>query len=53
VHEQVFWCAARNNTGVILGPQFEQVFWHAARNTGLILRPQTPLSYLSQKISAK
>ena len=27
----------------------EQVFWLAARNTGLILRPQTPLSYPSQK----
>jgi hypothetical protein len=28
---------------------FEQVFWRAARNTGVILRPQTPLSYPSQK----
>ena len=27
----------------------EQVFWRAARNTGVILRPQTPLSYPSQK----
>jgi hypothetical protein len=53
VHEQVFWRAAKNITGVILRPQFEQVFWHAARNTGLILRPQTPLSYPSQKNSAK
>jgi hypothetical protein len=50
VHEQVFWRAARkNNTGVILSPQFEQVFWRAARNTGLIFRPQTQLSYPSQK----
>ncbi len=32
---------------------FEQVFWRAARNTGVILRPQTPLSYLSQKKSVQ
>ncbi len=29
--------------------RFEQVFWRAARNTGVILRPQTPISYPSQK----
>jgi hypothetical protein len=28
---------------------FEKVFWRAARNTGVILRPQTALSYPSQK----
>jgi hypothetical protein len=27
----------------------EQVFWRAAKNTGVLLRPQTPLSYPSQK----
>jgi hypothetical protein len=27
----------------------EQVFWRSARNTGVILRPQTPLSYPSQQ----
>jgi len=27
----------------------EQVFWRATRNTGVNLRPQTPLSYPSQK----
>jgi hypothetical protein len=26
-----------------------QVFWRAEKNTGVILRPQTPLSYPSQK----
>jgi hypothetical protein len=31
------------------GLNFEKVFWRAARNTGVILRPQTPLSYPSQK----
>ena len=29
--------------------QVEQVFWRAAKNTRVILRPQTPLSYPSQK----
>jgi hypothetical protein len=28
---------------------FVQVFWRAEKNTGVILRPQTPLSYPSQK----
>jgi hypothetical protein len=28
---------------------FEQVFWRAEKNTRVILRPQTPLSYPSQK----
>jgi hypothetical protein len=28
---------------------FEQVFWCAEKNTGVILRPQTPLSYTSKK----
>ena len=28
---------------------FEQVFWRAEINTRVILRPQTPLSYPSQK----
>jgi hypothetical protein len=28
---------------------FEQVFWRAEKNTGVILRPQTPPIYPSQK----
>jgi hypothetical protein len=32
---------------------FEQVFWRAEKNTGVILRPQTPLSYPSQKKQRK
>jgi hypothetical protein len=47
--EQVFWHAAKKYWGNFLRPQlFEQVFWRAARNTGVILRPQTPLSYPSK-----
>jgi len=29
------------------------IFWRAAKNTGLFLRPQTSLSYLSQKKQRK
>ncbi len=33
----------------ISGQVLSKFFWRAARNTGVILRPQTPLSYPSQK----
>ena len=33
--------------------RFEQVFWRAEKNTGVILRPQTPLSYPSKKKQRK
>jgi NADPH:quinone reductase-like Zn-dependent oxidoreductase len=35
--------------GVTIAAANNPIFWRTAKNTGVILRPQTPLSYSSQK----
>jgi hypothetical protein len=39
--------------GVTIAAANNPIFWCAAKNTGVFLRPQTPLSYPSQKKTAQ